>query len=174
MSMERRTRKVALYGLLIALALLMSYVEAQVPAFFAVPGMKLGLTNIVVLIALYLLGNGAAIGINLVRVLIVALLFGSGMSLAFSAAGAALSGLVMILMKKHFQRVTVSIAGGVAHNIGQILVAVLVMQTARVAWYLAVLWFSGIASGALIGVLGHELVRRLEPVIKRWEAGENL
>lgn len=163
-----RTKKLALYGLLVALALLMSYVEAQVPAFFAVPGMKLGLTNIVVLCALYLLGGPAAMAINLIRVLLAGLLFGSGMSLAFSAAGAVASGVTMILLKKHFHRVTVSIAGAVMHNVGQILVAMCVMETTRVAWYLLILWFSGIASGALIGILGHELVRRLEKI--RWEA----
>ena len=163
-----------MYGLLIALALLMSYVESQVPAFFAVPGMKLGLTNIVVLCALYLLGPGAAIGINLVRVLIVGWLFGTGLSLAFSAAGAVLSGLTMILLKKHFHRIVVSVAGGIMHNVGQILVAVAVLSTARIAWYLLILWFSGMASGAVIGLLGNELVKRLQPAVKRWEEGESL
>ena len=172
--MDQRIRKTALYGLMIALAILMSYVESQVPAFFAVPGMKLGLTNIVVLMALYLLGPAAAIVINLVRVGIVGLLFGTGLSLVFSLAGAVLSGLTMILLKKHFHRVVVSVAGGVMHNVGQILVAMAVLSTARIAWYLMILWFSGMASGALIGLLGSMLVKYLEPAIRRWEKGESL
>ncbi len=167
-----KTRKAALYGMLTALALLMSYVEAQVPAFFAVPGMKLGLVNIVVLTALYLLGAQAALVISLLRVFLAAAMFGNGMSLYFSAAGALLSGLVMILLKLKFHRVTVSIAGGIAHNIGQILVAMIVMETGMVAWYLVVLWFSGLASGALIGILGNELVKRLEGPVTRFMKGD--
>ena len=167
-----KTRKAALYGMLTALALLMSYVEAQVPAFFAVPGMKLGLVNIVVLAALYLLGAQAALVISLLRVFLAAAMFGNGMSLYFSAAGALLSGLVMILLKLKFHRVTVSIAGGIAHNIGQILVAMIVMETGMVAWYLVVLWFSGLASGALIGILGNELVKRLEGPVTRFMKGD--
>ena len=167
-----KTKKIAVYGLLVALALLMSYIEAQIPAFFAVPGMKLGLTNIVVLSALYLLGGKAAILVNLLRVGLVAAMFGNGMSLWFSLAGALLSGIGMIVLKPHFHRITVSMAGGILHNIGQILVAVFVMETTRVAWYLVVLWFSGLASGALIGVLGNELVKRLEPVTRRILRGE--
>lgn len=167
-----KTRKAALYGMLTALALLMSYVEAQVPAFFAVPGMKLGLVNIVVLAALYLLGPQAALVISLLRVFLAAAMFGNGMSLYFSAAGALLSGLVMILLKLKFHRVTVSIAGGIAHNIGQILVAMIVMETGMVAWYLVVLWFSGLASGALIGILDNELVKRLEGPVTRFMKGD--
>lgn len=167
-----KTRKAALYGMLTALALLMSYVEAQVPAFFAVPGMKLGLVNIVVLAALYLLGAQAALVISLLRVFLAAAMFGNGMSLYFSAAGALLSGLVMILLKLKFHRVTVSVAGGIAHNIGQILVAMIVMETGMVAWYLVVLWFSGLASGALIGILGNELVKRLEGPVTRFMKGD--
>ena len=167
-----KTRKAALYGMLTALALLMSYVEAQVPAFFAVPGMKLGLVNIVVLAALYMLGPQAALVISLLRVFLAAAMFGNGMSLYFSAAGALLSGLVMILLKLKFHRVTVSIAGGIAHNIGQILVAMIVMETGMVAWYLVVLWFSGLASGALIGILGNELVKRLEGPVTRFMKGD--
>lgn len=167
-----KTRKAALYGMLTALALLMSYVEAQVPAFFAVPGMKLGLVNIVVLTALYLVGPQAALVISLLRVFLAAAMFGNGMSLYFSAAGALLSGLVMILLKLKFHRVTVSIAGGIAHNVGQILVAMIVMETGMVAWYLLVLWFSGLASGALIGILGNELVKRLEGPVTRFMKGD--
>lgn len=160
---KNTTQRVANYGLLIALAMILSYVEAQIPAFFAVPGMKLGLTNIVVLFALYRIGYKSAFFINLLRILLVSMLFGTGLSLAYSLAGGMLSTFMMMLLKRtdKFQLVTVSIVGGICHNIGQILVAVVILQTTQIAWYLLVLWFSGLASGLVIGLIGSELVKRL-------------
>ena len=161
-----RTQYIALYGLMVALALVLSYVESMIPAFFAVPGMKLGLTNIVIVLALYKMGDWSAFTINLVRILLVALLFGNFMSLAYSLAGGLLSTLVMILLKKteKFSVIPVSIVGGVTHNIGQILVAMVLLETKQLAWYLLVLWFTGMVTGALIGLIAGELTRRLEKV----------
>lgn len=155
--------KASVYGILISLALILSYVEAQIPAFFAVPGMKLGLTNVVVLFSLYRIGYKSAFFINFLRILLVGILFGSGLSLAYSLAGGLLSTLVMMMLKRtdRFQLVTVSIAGGVAHNIGQILAAILLLQTTAIAWYLLILWFTGIASGMVIGLICGDLMRRL-------------
>lgn len=169
---QKRTKTVALYGLMVALALILSYLEAQIPAFFAVPGMKLGLTNVVVLVALYCLGARSAMGINLMRIVLVSILFGNGMSLAYSLAGGMLSSVVMILLKKtgRLAIVTVSVGGGVAHNIGQILTAMALLQTASLGWYLLVLWFTGLASGAIIGIVGGELCRRLKII---WKQGED-
>lgn len=162
----KQSKMVADYGLLIALALIFSYVEAQIPAFFAVPGMKLGLTNVVVLFALYRMGGKSAMLVNFLRILLVSILFGNGMSLAYSIAGGLLSGLVMILLKKtgQFRITTVSVAGGVAHNVGQVLAAMVLLGTTTLAWYLLVLWFTGLGSGFVIGFLGGELCRRLETV----------
>ncbi|MDO4616460.1 MAG: Gx transporter family protein [Lachnospiraceae bacterium] len=162
--MNSRTQKTAVYGMLIALAMILSYVEAQVPAFFAVPGMKLGLTNIVVLYALYRIGFKSAFFINLLRILLVGILFGTGMSLAFSLAGGLLSTMVMMLLKKtgRFQMFTVSLAGGITHNIGQILVAMLLLQTTAIGWYLLILWFSGLGSGLVIGLICGELMKHLD------------
>lgn len=156
-------RRVAAHGMLIALALILSYVEAQVPAFFAFPGMKLGLTNIVVLIALYRMGGVSAMTINLLRIVLVSLLFGTFSSFIYSLAGGMLSTVVMLLLKYigKFQLITVSIAGGVSHNVGQIIAAMILMSTAGIGWYLSVLWFTGLISGALIGILGSILVKRL-------------
>lgn len=163
---NNKTGKVATYGLLIALAMILSYVEAQIPAFFAVPGMKLGLTNVVVLFALYRIGYKSAFFINLLRILLVAMLFGNGMSLAYSLAGGMLSTIVMMLLKRSgsFRMVTVSIVGGITHNIGQILVAILILQTTALAWYLLILWFSGLASGLVIGLIGAEILRRMKSI----------
>ena len=151
------------YGILIALALALSYLEAQLPVFFAVPGMKLGLTNIVVLIALYRMGGVSAMTINLLRIVLVSLLFGTFSSFIYSLAGGMLSTVVMLLLKYigKFQLITVSIAGGVSHNVGQIIAAMILMSTAGIGWYLSVLWFTGLISGALIGILGSILVKRL-------------
>ena len=140
-----------------------SYVESQIPAFFAVPGMKLGLTNVVVLLALYKMGNGSAMAINILRIVLVSAMFGGPSAMMYSLAGGLLSTVVMILLKKtdKFRIVTVSVAGGISHNIGQIIVAVIVLNTTGIAWYLLMLWFTGMVTGAVIGVLGAELVKRL-------------
>ena len=161
---RNNTRKIAQYGLLVALALILSYVEAQLPVFFAVPGMKLGLTNLVVLTALYGMDAKSAFAINILRIFLVSILFGNGMSLAYSIAGGLLSGAVMFLLKAtgKFSIVTVSIAGGIAHNVGQICAAMVLLQTTALGWYLLVLWVSGLLSGAVIGIVGGELCRRLE------------
>ncbi len=162
------TKKLAQYALLTALALILSFVESQIPAFFAVPGMKLGLTNLVVLIALYLMGDGAALGINLLRILLVSILFGNGVSFWYSLAGGLLSGLTMFLLKhtNRFSMTAVSVTGGVMHNVGQILAAMLLLQTRAIAWYLVILWFSGIAAGAVIGLLGGFVSVRLRKALK--------
>lgn len=164
-----KTKRLALYGILTALALILSYIESQIPAFFAVPGMKLGLTNVLVLIALYCMDTKSAVLINFVRIFLVSILFGNMLSLAYSLAGGMLSALVMILLKKtgKFSMLTVSIAGGVSHNVGQILTAMVLLQTSALGWYLAVLWFTGLGSGALIGVIGRELCKRLEGIIRK-------
>ncbi len=158
-----KTKKIASYGIMIALALVFSYVESQIPAFFAVPGMKLGLTNVVVLLALYKMGNGSAMAINILRIVLVSAMFGGPSAMMYSLAGGLLSTVVMILLKKtdKFRIVTVSVAGGISHNIGQIIVAVIVLNTTGIAWYLLMLWFTGMVTGAVIGVLGAELVKRL-------------
>ena len=165
--LHKSAKCAALYGVLTALALVLSWAEAQIPAFFAIPGMKLGLTNIVVLLALYCIGPGAALVINLVRILLVSLLFGNGASLIYSLCGGMLSTVVMLLLKRTglVRILFVSIAGGVFHNIGQILAAMLLLQTTSLVWYLAILWFSGMASGALIGIISGIVCRRVVPVI---------
>lgn len=160
---KSKTGTITLYGIMAALALILSYVELQIPAFFAIPGMKLGLTNIVVVVALYTLGEKSAFFINLVRILIVSILFGNVMALWFSLAGGILSTLIMIILKKTnwFSPVGVSAAGGITHNIGQIIVAIIVLRTGFIIWYLPVLWASGVVSGVIIGIIGGIVCRHL-------------
>ena len=154
---------IAMRGLLVALAMVLSWVEAQIPAFFAVPGMKLGLTNLVVLVALYRLGWPDALALNIVRIILVGLTFGNLFAVVYSLAGGVLSFLVMFILKKSgkFNVITVSVAGGVFHNIGQILVAMVVLESGYVLYYLPVLWLTGLGAGAVIGALCALFVKRL-------------
>ncbi len=157
-----KASKIAQYGLLTALALVLSYLESLIPPLW-VPGVKLGLPNLAVVFALYRLGWKDACAISLVRVVLVTLLFGNGAALAYSIAGAALSLSLMGLLKKtgKFSTVGVSVAGGVSHNAGQILVAMALLETSRLAWYLPVLWVSGTIAGVLIGIVSGVLVERV-------------
>lgn len=160
-------KKTALLGMLIALAFIFSYLERMIPFIFPFPGMKLGLANIIVLTALYILGTKEAFALTVVRVILAGFTFGNLYSIWYGLAGAVLSLLFMILFKKinKFSIIGVSIIGGVAHNIGQIIVAVLVLGRA-VIYYLPFLFIGGIASGALIGVLGTLVVNALKNIMK--------
>lgn len=160
---SRHTRSIAIFGLLVAVAMVLSWLEAQLVPFIPFPGVRLGLTNLVVLVALYKLGEKEAIGLNLVRILLVGLSFGNAFSLMYSLAGGLLSGLVMLLLKKtnRFNIVTVSVAGGIFHNVGQLLVAAAVLGSGAVLYYLVILWISGIIAGAFVGLICAELLKRL-------------
>lgn len=160
-----KARKVALYGVLIALALVLSYLESLVPLSFAVPGIKMGLPNIVIVFALYSLGFKDAAIISLLRVVLVSILFGNVMSMAYSLAGAVLSLLVMLLLFKSgkFGTAGVSVAGAVAHNAGQILTAMLLLETAQISYYLPVLCISGTVAGICIGLISAVLLKRIKP-----------
>lgn len=157
------TQWIAVTALLIALAMVLSYIESQIQFVSIVPGIKLGLTNLVVMVALYRMSEKEAIVINLVRIILVGMTFGSMFSLLYSMAGGILSGLVMILMKRwgKVTMTTVSMAGGIAHNVGQILVAMVVLQTQAMLYYLLVLWVTGIGAGIIIGLVSAQIVKRL-------------
>ena len=162
------TRKIARMGLLVALAMILSYVESLIPAFVAVPGVKVGLANIVVIFALYTLGPVEALTVSLLRVILSSFLFGSVLSLLYSLSGALLSLGGMMVMKKLkiFSTLVVSVTGGVLHNVGQILVACLVLETDVLLYYLPVLILSGVVTGAVIGIIGSLVIKRLENNIR--------
>ena len=159
------SKQVARYALLTALAMALSWLESLVPLSMAVPGMKLGLTNIVVVFALYRMSLRDAAALSLVRVLLVSMTFGNAYSFAYSLAGAVLSLAVMAGLKKtdKFSILGVSAAGGVCHNLGQLLVAIAVLGTARLGWYLPALAAWGTAAGAAIGAAGGLVIRRVKP-----------
>ena len=157
------TRRIARYALLTALAMVLSWLEAMIPVSVAVPGVKLGLTNLVVIFALYRMGARDAAAISLVRVALAAMTFGNAYSFAYSLAGAALSLAVMAGLKRtgRFSILGVSIAGGVCHNLAQILVAMAVLGSGRIAWYLPALLVSGTLAGTAVGAAGGILTERI-------------
>ena len=156
-------KKIARYGLLISLALVLSYAESLVPLSVAVPGVKLGLPNLVVIFALYRIGAKEAAVLSVLRVVLVSAMFGNAYSLWYSLAGAVLSLAVMSALKqtKLFGCTGVSVAGGVCHNLGQVAVAMLVLRSVGVAYYLPVLVFSGTLAGVAIGAVGAVMVKRI-------------
>ena len=156
------TKNVAKYGLLASLAIIFGYVEFLIPVNLGIPGTKLGIANIVVLFSLYLLGRKGAFLISMVRIVISGLLFGGVFSMLYSLAGGILSFAIMAAIYKNRQISTIgtSIAGGVCHNIGQLVVAVLVAQTPSLLSLLPWLTFIGAVTGAVNGVLCFIILRR--------------
>lgn len=159
-----KSKKIATYGLLIALAFILSYIETLIPIPFAVPGMKLGLTNLVVLTALYVIGGKEALVLSVIRIIMVGFTFGNLSIMAFSLGGGLLSWLLMLIFKKLklFSLVGVSIIGGVSHNIGQILVAIVIVKNINIIYYLPFLLISGVITGAMVGILGVMVIKRLK------------
>ena len=159
-----KAKRTAFLGLSIALAMIFSFVESQIPALVAMPGVKVGLPNLVMVFLLYRVGWKETVIVSIIRIFLTSLLFGNMQTLTFSIAGAVLSLVGMILLKKTnwFSCITVSIVGGLLHNIGQIIAACLWTQTAQVAFYLPVLLISGTIAGTVIGLASGIIVKRSE------------
>ena len=150
-----QARKVAYHGLFAALAILMGYVEMLIPVPVPIPGVKLGLANVIIIIMMYFMDTKSAFFVSLIRVVLSGLLFAGFAGLLYSLAGAMCSFAVMALLKKagKFSIAGVSIAGGIFHNVGQIIVAALVVQNVKMAYYLPFLLVSGVVTGLLIGIV---------------------
>ena len=162
--MAKKSKLVAFLGVCTALALVLSYIEAILPPVLAaVPGIKMGLPNMIIMFLLYRRGAGPAIVVSIVRMLLVSLLFGNMMAFIYSLAGGILSLLVMILLRRSnlLSTVGVSVAGGVSHNIGQILMAMLLLETSALGYYMVVLIISGTLSGMLIGLCEAALIKHI-------------
>lgn len=155
--------RVAYFGVFTALALIFSYVESLIPISFGIPGVKLGLANLIIVTALFKLELKEAFLLSVVRVLLSGVLFGNYFSIIYSLAGALLSLSVMALLKRAggFSIVGISIAGGVFHNIGQLFVAMIVVEMFSVAYYVPVLLVAGLLTGGVIGILAREILKRL-------------
>ena len=160
---EKKAINIALYGLLIALAMVLSSVETLIPIPIPVPGVKLGLANLVTVVGLYLIGIPGTIAVTLIRIVLVGLSFGNPYSMIYGLSGSFLSLFVMAILKKtgKLSQIGISVLGGIAHNIGQITFAAVIVQTAGVFYYLPFLLAAGCIAGTLIGVVGGIITERL-------------
>ena len=162
-----KTQKLAFLGLFAALAILMAYIEAILPIQLGIPGVKLGIPNIVIIFVLYVWNAKNAFAISLVRILVIGLLFGNLYSILFSLAGALVSFFLMLLLKKcKFSRLTVSIVGGVSHNVAQLFVASMVVKVYSVLYFLPIMIGAGILAGTAIGILSSLMVKKLQASLK--------
>lgn len=162
--MKNKRGRVAVFGVFTALALIFSYVELLIPINFGIPGAKLGLANLVIIIVLYKTDWKEALLLSVVRIVLAGFLFGNLFGILYSLAGGILSLVVMALLKRSgaFSIIGVSMAGGVSHNVGQLIMAMLVVETYAVGYYLPVLLIAGLITGTLIGIAGREMLKRLD------------
>ncbi len=154
-------RQAAWLGLFTALASILGYVETLLPVFSGIPGIKLGLANLAVLFVLIRYSWKKAALVSLARILIIGFMFGNVFSILYSAAGACLSlaAMTLILSKTDFSIITVSIIGGVAHNIGQLLIAMLIVESVSLVYYAPALLIAGIVTGAAVGAVTAQIVK---------------
>lgn len=157
-----RTDRLAKMGLLLALGMILSYVEALFPIAPSMPGVKIGLANMLVVLLLYSYGWKYGMLYQLSRIFLTAMLFGSLFGCVYSLAGAALSMAVMIGLKKtdFLDMAGISMAGGIAHNIGQLIIAYFIVQNTAIGWYIPVLLLTGALSGYVIGFISEILLKR--------------
>jgi heptaprenyl diphosphate synthase len=160
--MQLRTDRLAKMGLLLAFGMILSYIEILIPIAPSMPGVKIGLSNTLVILLLYSYGTGYGILYQISRILLTALLFGNFFSCIYSLMGAGCSMLCMVLLKKSglLDMPGVSMLGGVAHNVGQLIAAGFFVQNTAIVWYIPILLIAGAVSGYLIGILGEILWKR--------------
>ena len=166
--MKYSTKKITTLALTVSLALIFSFIESRIPAFVAIPGIKVGLANIAVIFTLYKLGAKEAIGVSILRVFLVSFLFGTPISLIYSITGATLSLAVMIILKKltPLTEVTISVSGAIMHNVGQILAASFMLATNVIVYYLPFLILSGTMAGIAVGSVSALLIKKVKLNIK--------
>ena len=162
------TKRIATMGMLVAIAFVLSYIEVLLPFSIGIPGAKIGLANLAVLTALYLLGEREAFGIALVRLILVAFTFGNLAAFLYSLGGMICSYVGMVALRKgnHFSIISVSCIGGVLHNMGQLVVAFFVLKTTALWTYLPILIISGVVAGVVIGFIGGALIQRLTIIMR--------
>ena len=162
------SKKVAMAGMFTALAMIFSYVEVLIPINLGIPGMKLGLANLVVVVTLYTMGAPMAFAVSMIRIVLVSATFGSLSAMLYSLAGGLLSFAGMILLKKipNFSMVGVSVAGGLLHNMGQLIVAMAVVENIHLVSDLPPLMIAGTVTGMLIGIISGQVVPRIKHVLR--------
>lgn len=158
--------RVARLGIFVALAMIFSYVEVLIPFSIGIPGVKLGIANLVVVVGLFLFQKREVFVISMIRILLMGLMFGNGASLLYSFAGGILSFLIMILAIKvtKLSIVGISILGAVFHNVGQILAAAFILDNIRITFYFPVLLIAGLITGMLIGIGSNQILKRIEKI----------
>lgn len=166
-------KKTAYLGLLCALAMILGYVESLIPFFAGVPGMKLGLPNLAIVMVLYLYSWKEALLVSVARIIGIGFLFGNAFSILFSLAGGVTSLLFMEISRRYLKLSCsgVSMVGGVMHNAGQIIVAVILVENMRVAYYFSMLAISGLVTGILIGILSDKLIRHIRAAVPELRGG---
>ena len=161
-----KSKRIALLGVMTALAMVFGYIEHLIPFSVGIYGIKLGIANLAVLLMLFTVGAPWAFAVNMLRILLCGILFGNTVSLIYSLAGGILSFSVMLIAKRfRFGSMGISITGGVAHNIGQLAAAALMLDNLKIMFYLPVLLISGAIAGALIGLAADLAIKKLPPKI---------
>ncbi len=159
---HRKTARLTLSALLVAVMLVLGYVESMIPI-GTVPGMKIGLSNSVLLLALYWFGVPATFALMLVKVVLSSFLFSGFSAMLYSLAGGLLSVAVMALLFKlgGFSPVVIGMTGGVFHNVGQVGLAMLILETDKLIYYMAILMLVGLVTGFATGMIAKLLMARL-------------
>ncbi len=158
----KHTQSIVRIALITALALILSYIESLIPLNFGIPGAKIGLANAASVFVLWLMGAKYAFVVSVLRILLSSLLFGTPVSFIYAISGGILSLLAMILLKKlKFNMISVSAIGGVIHNIAQLIVALIVLETPKLIYYAPVLIIVGLIAGIFIGVLSSLLIKKI-------------
>lgn len=159
------TKRLATDAMFLTLALVVSYIEVLIPIPIGIPGVKLGLANGVIMVLLFFTTWKRTLEISVIRVILAGFLFGNPMTIAYSLAGGILSLIIMGILKKMdgFSPVGISVAGGVAHNLGQLSVAVILMENTKIYYYAPVLLITGTIAGVIIGILSGLLVKKIPP-----------
>lgn len=159
-------KKAAYLGVFTALAMIFSYLESFIPIPIGIPGIKLGLANLLIVVALYKIGTREAFAISVIRIVLSGFIFSNLFSIIYSLAGGVLSFVVMNFLKKRgtFSIYGVSLAGGVFHNIGQLLIAMIVVETMSIVYYAPALMVAGVVTGLIIGIGANEILKRISSV----------
>ena len=161
---RKRAQRVALCGILLALMLVLGFVESMIPVTVTIPGIKLGLSNGVLIFAVYMLNIPIAFLLMLLKVTLASMLYAGFGAFPYALAGGVLSLAAMALSSrvKGLHPVTVSMVGGVMHNVGQVAMAMLMLNTSRLMYYMAILMLVGLATGALTGICAHQVMKHLK------------
>lgn len=162
---RQKTQRVALMGLMLSLMLILGFVESRLPV-PGLPGVKLGLSNGVLLFALYLLDVPSALLLMVLKILLSGFLFGNPSSMMYAAAGGvvSLTGMILLSRSRQFSPVVVSMAGGLLHNVGQVGLAMIILQTPGLLVYMAILMLIGMVTGLATGVAAKAVIQHFPKI----------